>query len=368
MKSDNTALYLSRLDHLRFLAAALVVLYHFCIRSVGDIPTHNPLLSMIDEGHTGVALFMVMSGFIFAVIAYGKDLDYAGFLRNRFIRIYPLYLFGVLMSVYMSRDTYVFTDVLGALLPFLNLARPVSINYFDQLWTIAVEFQFYLIFPFLWRFYQNAGKRYLVALLLLTILSRALIHGIQGSVQDLSYWTIYGRIDQFLIGMLLGIAFRQRPGLLSNPLWLLGFCALLLAAMQWFNNQGGFYGPGGLAGNTYPSPRAFWVVLPTVEGLLWGGIVLSYVNLKIRIPGVVDQLLAWLGRLSFSLYVMHNLVVFFILKQVGSLPFRPGHDVFNAVATSLFVVLPLTIAVAALTYYLIERPFLSLRGRYVGKH
>ncbi|NYT60616.1 hypothetical protein H0A65_17000 [Alcaligenaceae bacterium] len=80
-------------------------------------------LWVANRGHTGVALFMVMSGFIFTVIAYGKDLDYAGFLRNRFIRIYPLYLFGVLMSVYMSRDTYVFTDVLGALLPFLNLAR-----------------------------------------------------------------------------------------------------------------------------------------------------------------------------------------------------------------------------------------------------
>ncbi len=203
--------------------------------------------------------------------------------------------------------------------------------------------------------------------MLLAILSRALVYGIQGSVQDLSYWTIYGRIDQFLIGMLLGIMFRQRPGVLSHPLWLLGFGALLLAAMQWFNNQGGFYGPGGLAGSTYPSLHALWVVLPTVEGLLWGGIVLSYANSRIRIPEMVDRGLAWLGRLSFSLYVMHNLVVFFILKQVGSLPFRPGHDVFNAVATGLFVVLPLTIAVAALTYYLIERPFLSLRGRYVSR-
>ena len=61
--------YLSRLDHLRFLAASLVVLFHFFHFTHGDLKSGNPLVSLVDEGHTGTALFMVISGFIFTVIA-----------------------------------------------------------------------------------------------------------------------------------------------------------------------------------------------------------------------------------------------------------------------------------------------------------
>ena len=50
----------------------------------------NPLTVVLFEGHTGVALFMVLSGYILASGTFGKDISYAGFLRNRFLRIFPL--------------------------------------------------------------------------------------------------------------------------------------------------------------------------------------------------------------------------------------------------------------------------------------
>ncbi len=359
MESRNAPSYLSRLDHLRFLAAALVIVYHYCMRNGGDIHTTQPLLALVAEGHTGVGLFMVMSGFIFAVIAYGHQILYRGFLYNRLLRIYPLYLFGLLFSVYLGRESFAFPDVMGALLPFLNLRNPPSINAFDQLWTVAVEFQFYLIFPFLWAFFQRYGARYLAGLIALLILSRALAYGVYGSVQDLAYWTIYGRLDQFLIGMLLGVAWHRYPKCLANPLWLLAACGLVLAAVDGFKHLGGFYGAG------YPSHSAIWIVVPTGEALVWGFLALAYVHARLRLPVRLDRALAWLGKISFSLYVMHNLVVFFFTRQLGVLPLRAGHPVFNVVATGLLVVVPATILLSALTYYLIERPFLAWRGRYL---
>ena len=98
MRSEQTA-YLERLDHLRLLAAALVVCFHAFHRQVGDLKPDNPLLSLIDEGHTGIGLFMVISGFIFTVISHGSAIDYAGFLRNRLVRIYPLYVFAVFLTL-----------------------------------------------------------------------------------------------------------------------------------------------------------------------------------------------------------------------------------------------------------------------------
>jgi peptidoglycan/LPS O-acetylase OafA/YrhL len=365
MRSRNTS-YLSRLDHLRFLAAALVIVYHYTQRSLCDFKrpicgfdTDNPLLALIDQGHTGVALFMVVSGFIFAVIAFEHSVAYWPFIKNRLIRIYPLYIFAILLSLYIGRQDFDFISVVGAIFPFLNLRNPVSINYFDQLWTIAVEFQFYLIFPFLWHFFRLKGERYLFALILLGLVFRLVVYLLQGTVQDLAYWTIFGRLDQFVVGMLLGVLYCRRDNVLSHPLWLVLAVALLLGAAQWLNKLGGFYGTG------YPSHSAFWIWLPTAEALLWGFLILSYLNCRIGLPSVIDRGLAWLGQASFSLYVMHNMMVFLFLKEVGSVNFISGHNVLNAVATALLLVLPATVLLAALTVTLIEKPFLAYRVRYL---
>ena len=144
--------YLSRLDHLRFLAASLVVLFHFFHHTQGDLRSGNPLVSLIDEGHTGIALFMVISGFIFTVIAGNKDIHYAGFIRNRIIRIYPLLIVAACLQLYIStyndHRNYGFIQLLGWLFPFRSETIGLS-PYFQQMWTIWVELQFYLLFPFL---------------------------------------------------------------------------------------------------------------------------------------------------------------------------------------------------------------------------
>ena len=112
MYSDNTK-YIERLDHLRFYAAAIVLVYHVLHIYVGEtLSPRNPLVTLIYEGHTGVSLFMVLSGFIFSVISYEKEINYRSFIFNRFVRIYPLYTFAIFFSAYVSRTSYTFLDLL----------------------------------------------------------------------------------------------------------------------------------------------------------------------------------------------------------------------------------------------------------------
>jgi peptidoglycan/LPS O-acetylase OafA/YrhL len=85
--------YLSRLDHLRFIAAGLVVVYHYSHMNLLQRGGSNPLVNLVREGHTGLALFIVMSGFLFGVITYHKEISYSRFIINRIIRIYPAYVF-----------------------------------------------------------------------------------------------------------------------------------------------------------------------------------------------------------------------------------------------------------------------------------
>ena len=92
MRSTNKV-YIQGIDHLRGLAALLVVLFH-CIHRSGEITQAyvpaNPLLSFFEEGHTGVALFITITGFIFTTIIGDNQIVYSRFLRNRFLRIFPL--------------------------------------------------------------------------------------------------------------------------------------------------------------------------------------------------------------------------------------------------------------------------------------
>ena len=366
--------YLSRLDHLRFLAASLVVLFHFFHTKLGDLRSANPLVSFVDEGHTGIALFMVISGFIFTVIAGQREVRYFAFLRNRIIRIYPLFVFAVFLQLFIStyndQRNYGFLQLLGWLMPFRSDTVPLSPQ-FVQLWTIWVEFQFYLIFPFLLLFSRRFGARYLWGLLLLLIVMRALVFAALGSVRFIAYETIFGRLDQFLIGMLVGRLWLARAGgALAgakpslSPLWLLLAGASLVLGLHCFSLYVGF--------SELASP--LWVVWPPVEAAMWAAFMWAYLGTRWRGPLAlrtrVDTALAALGAMSFSIYVMHNLVISAYNARLPLLSFfdlLPGvyGPISHTLATGLVVVLPMVLAVSTLTYWLIERPFLSLRGPYL---
>ena len=85
------------LDHVRALAAFMVFAWHFTHAANGyPVPfEYAPALfplSILDEGHTGVALFMTLSGYLFAKLLDGKSIDYMAFLWNRVLRLAPLFV------------------------------------------------------------------------------------------------------------------------------------------------------------------------------------------------------------------------------------------------------------------------------------
>jgi len=349
--------YLERLDHLRLLAAALVVCFHAFHRHVGNLRPDNPLLSLIDEGHTGIGLFMVISGFIFTVITHGVQVQYWGFLRNRAIRIYPLFLFGVFLtltiSTYNEHANYGLATFLEWVIPF-RASSVSSSTHFVQLWTIWVEFQFYLVFPFLKAFADRHGARYLLGWILLLVALRAAIFLLYGSVRFVAYESIFGRLDQFLVGMLAAGLWLARPGRFGHPLHLVLAALAALAAVHWMNRQGGHV----------RLDAAWWIAWTTLEALVWAWVALAWLDFRHRPWPAFERALAGLGAMSFSIYVMHNFVLAVIDRGLGPLPLA-ADPVRAAALNALLVALPLAVLAAWPTYRLIERPFLALRGRYV---
>lgn len=357
MQSPNT-LYLPRLDHLRFYAAVLVLVYHYFRQFVDNIAFTNPLGSLVNEGHVGIGLFMVLSGFIFSVIAQHKTIHYGWFVFNRFIRIYPLYFFAVFLAVTLmvynrAQDRSVFT-IIAWLLAF----RPdtiVEIPYFAHLWTIPVEFAFYLIFPFLHAFFVRWGLKYFLGLSLLLLIIRAGVYLEYGSVRFLAYETLFGRLDQFLIGYVCGWLYSQGRGqrVFSFPLALPAACGILLYAVHWLNHQGG----------SVNMEAAWWIIWPLIEGLAWAGVVLSYMYFSIKLPTGPGKLLARLGEYSFSIYVAHFFVVMAVARHIGLIPIT-DNIALNVVLNALITALPLTLLISALIHAVIEKPFLAYRRVY----
>ncbi len=96
MKSTTGQHFLA-LDHVRAMAAFMVFTWHFTHSSNGyPVPfDYVPLLfpfALLDEGHTGVALFMTLSGYLFAKLLEGKQINFVAFVWNRFLRLVPLLL------------------------------------------------------------------------------------------------------------------------------------------------------------------------------------------------------------------------------------------------------------------------------------
>ena len=94
MKSLNSS-YFSRIDHLRFFAATLVIFHHFS----GNIAVSpdaglitNFFITWLQKGSTGVSLFLFLTGFLFCIISDigNKKINYKGFIYNRILRIFPL--------------------------------------------------------------------------------------------------------------------------------------------------------------------------------------------------------------------------------------------------------------------------------------
>ncbi|MEO8739696.1 MAG: acyltransferase [Casimicrobiaceae bacterium] len=352
---STTATYFSRLDHLRFLAALLVLVWHAThlhdIIPTAYVPAYWPL-SIFEEGHTGVALFMTLSGFIFQALCREHDVVYREFLRNRILRIGPLFAVWVLVLFYIGEidPAKLFVAVVG----LLNRDTVPG-----GAWTIIVEFQFYVIFPFLLLFSRKYGLRYLVGLVALAAAIRLGMWYERGTIQYIAYWTIFGRIDQFILGMLGYELYLRRARILGNPLCFLTLIGAWMAVYHGFNSVGGFYDNGG-----YPSKSSIWVYLPTLEGLFYSLIIASYLSLRVRIPSVLDRTLAWLGTLSYSLYLNHGFVVAIAYKLCTSAGwelkgFRSGLEF------AVLICLPMVVAMSAATYNLIERPFLSLRRNYL---
>lgn len=369
MQSSNFY-YISKLDHLRFFAAILVIYHHFrgaVIQPSDDVlnfSVANLLKLWLVQGSTGVSLFLVLSAFLFTLItnAGERRINYKYFIYNRILRIFPLLIVLIFVVITINRANSNPIDLLRIITLQLNTGNSMTgwgHEFFPigPIWTIAVEFQFYLLFPFFMIFLRKFGISYLLLLLLFILVTRLILVSLNShDIYYNLYHSIIGRLDQFLIGIILGVLYVK--GYVSRLNNIYSFICLLLAlvAITFLVHSN-----IDISNKYYSSVFYF-----SLEGVLWALVILGYVSFNFSHNKVIELLgksLAYLGSLSFSMYLLH-LPVGIIITNVLSLQ-EPNSVTESIINTTIR--LPFIIGVSLLSFYAIEKPFMTLRVKYLKK-
>ncbi|MFN8544708.1 MAG: acyltransferase family protein [Candidatus Binatia bacterium] len=374
--------YLPELESLRGWAIGLVFLHHvdFFLHMdrqgrVVTVPTTTPLLfSLVRGGHTGVSLFFLLSGFLLTLpllrgAQSGRPPQWRRFFERRALRILPLYYVAVVVSAVAAASTL--GEILRGVpyLFFLNafprLATPLW-PYSAVWWSLATEAQFYVLLP-------------LVASLLAGRTGRQ-VGLLFGLVWAVGYWfllidgrwggaveekmqlalSLFGRGPQFLLGAAAawvfahhGAAIRACTG--RSPLCRVAGDGLLVLSvlglarlLQWVCSIGYLQAE-------FP-PFTAWHLL---EGLLWTVILLLVLLVQPYATRLLCHRVAGtVGVLSYSLYVVHFPLLAFVLEP-GRGVLSPSVERWSPASVVLAVVLfALCSGLAAVTYRVIERPFL----------
>ncbi|WP_460451304.1 acyltransferase family protein [Alsobacter sp. SYSU BS001988] len=358
MESRNVA-YIPEIDHLRLLAALLVFFFHFFHFYTNDWRPwpHLAAFGLITDGYTGVTLFFVLSGYIFMRIALaGGPIAYGSFLRNRLLRIAPLFVVIFVVAISIGRDRFKATDLLY--LVVTNIGDPPTSWHFatGPAWSITVEFGFYLVFPFLALFARMQGVGYLARLIAILLVVKLAAYYATDNSRLMLYSTWVGRFDQFLIGMAAAMLAGSAPSSMGMRRALLPLATALVVA-------------GGAAQARWVSflaaepKQALGVIAGTIEAMLWGFFIVAYVERRPAWPARIGRWLRAGGEMSFSFYMWHALIIYAVFKTCGAVGGVSG----PALIGNGLMVLAITLLFARLSYTTIELPFLLMRRQYTDR-
>ncbi|HZI12960.1 MAG TPA: acyltransferase [Myxococcus sp.] len=365
--------HLPVLDGVRGLAVLLVVLYH-TIHMNAENALGRAAWWLAGAGWAGVDLFFVLSGFLITGIlweAKGQPFFFRNFYMRRFLRIFPLYYltlalcFLVLpaLSGRVHLDDRITTDgavwYLLYLSNFYQLWVDTTHPVLGVVWSLAIEEQFYIVWPFLIAAVSYRGAiRLCLGTIALAILVRLGLT-LSGASLESTYVTTFARVDALAMGGLLALALRHPEG-------------LGLAAFRWM--KWGFWAalPVVAVMVALPPGEAYELVKRTVGytavAVLFAGFVYRAVEAS---PGQAvhrffnSGLLRTYGKYSYAVYLIHSPVDALLRRTVLKMPlqFIWGTDLFMQLVY-FAVAGGVSLALAVVSWNLYEKHFLKLKDYF----
>jgi len=391
-------MYYPKLDSIRCFAVLAVIFAHIFQIWTWERDTFD----LFPLGNTGVVAFFVLSGFLITGLLldepHGQPLSqsFKNFYMRRTLRIFPIYYLyllvvfsfdlgafkiewsdpnaapgGPLLSI---RDTGLFPWLYLTNIWIYNHASWLTFN--SPLWTLSVEEQFYLVWPFIVLFLRDKPRALVsvfVAVCALSIGARLYLFlalGYTNTTPHIEVFT-FTNLDFLAGGGLLALAHRRygaRIGKYGVPLLLLGLAM--------------YYGAVQLTQQPPAIAAWYWSFGKFGMAVAAAGLVLYSLHSKPRYTLLHNPVTMHLGKISYGMYLYHNILVFHYREISGLVGLNPAALVDYDPATNMLsdpavpllpkllgvvVCLVLVIGVSELSYRIIERPILKLKNRFRSK-
>jgi peptidoglycan/LPS O-acetylase OafA/YrhL len=347
------------LESLRGILALWVVVGHGVMQA-GLTGADLGVFRLVADPGLAVDGFIILSGFVISNLLHVKGTRYAPFIIGRFFRLAPLYFTVLLISAvtvgyqlaaaealpwqssaFIRNEIRVFQSTIDGfgpqLLAHMTLLHGLiplpygSYTFVAPAWSMSVEWQFYLVAPWLLGLAFARKWTVLSLVLLLLCVVRSLNYNGQGSAINQTVYFLVGIISWFLW------RFVTIEAGMRNLVTVLGITLAYLLLRRWVS-------------------MALWaVMLANILSADAGGT--SRVH-RVLSHGLRWPPLLWLGKLSYSVYLNHSFVLFGVSSVLLAADPRPGRESFALILVPVTMVL--TVILSWITHRLIEAPGIAL--------
>jgi peptidoglycan/LPS O-acetylase OafA/YrhL len=378
MIGQSAKVYFPSLNGLRFIAAFVVIIHH-----LEQIKLFFGLPSVFHEWHVikimgelGVTLFFTLSGFLITYLLLAekekyKTIDVKKFYIRRVLRIWPLYYLIIILGLFILPyinffNIPVYTEGvshrfgLKAVLYFLLLPNVVSnlyayMPYLSQAWSIGIEEQFYLIWPWMVKFSTNHLK-VLIGIVVGLVLITSVLYQFADHSEDIG----------FASNGTKAITFAYR------------FFAMLRISCMAIGGIGAYflYNLHAKVLRFIFSPYVQLITYVLVLQLIGFGIEIPFVNHEFyslffiiiilnlaanpdSYVSLENKLMDYLGKISYSIYMWHGIAIIIALKV--AMAYNPKVDNISSNIVYYFVTFVLTFVFSIASYEWFEMYFLKFK-------
>ncbi len=352
---------ISELDGIRGIAIALVLMSHLhalIFNGMNYLLLSKAFERIMSCGWVGVDVFFVLSGYLITGILLKRESSryfWKVFYLRRVARILPA--FFVVLSLTLFFTPPVPRSIIVMYLLFIGnwtILRHSEITSLGHIWSLAIEEQFYLIWPLVVRRISN------LALLNVALGVAAFSFGLRILLWALSVnsYVIYKitptRLDGLAIGAALAVSMKlpaprdflrrnyKKIFCLGAALWIVGFCALKFSYFLWDSRSTLFASPA--------------ITIMTSVGI--------FASIESCLPPKIHSLLTkrplvWLGKRSYGLYLIHEPIRAAATNLVNKY-YRHHHAAIWLNIEITIAVLAISLILTELSWLLIEAPSMRI--------
>ena len=350
--------YIPEIDGLRFLAILPVLIQHFSERLLKYTPSDvanswidHPLIFWASRGTVGVFLFFTISGFILA-LPFGNAIksdkpmpSYGSYFKRRLTRLEPPYivwmiLFTMVLAYQSNQSMF---DLLPSLMASLFYIHNIGFGSYSPInpvaWSLEVEFQFYLLAPFIaLLFFSIRNKVYRRYILWTIILLVPLLQDVFAFNSMPWKASILGQLQHFILGFLLADIYLENKLVISpkNFIWDgMAIVAIIVMALSWSDEwiKEGFF-----------SIAVCLLFMATFNGRV--------VNAIMR-----NTWITAIGGMCYTIYLIHLPLMELLVSKMAPLLSIDSH--IASFTFQLLLVIPMILGVSAFFYLLFEKPFMN---------